>query len=314
MPAVNGRQNDEHLSASTMNNESPPTPASTPTNSVPTKRFFWVYVAGLLLLWLLVIMFRMELRAQWWAYRLTRVTSTDDHQYYLTRLAAIGNKSLGPISRLLDDPRPEIRQSGMTILHYCSHPSVTELLVAKLSDPSPDMVAAAALELALRPKSRDLLPQLGTIALADDSASAWGACVALERFGGPDAISTLLQVLRQTTDADVRAQAIDSLGMLGSQEAVPTLKEMLTDQRPISRLPASQRSALRTIGALQQKLVTQGMDPQAMAEASQSQNTVASVAERSLRLIQGTPWTNTTTHPHTSDRGPREPERNRKAP
>ena len=250
------------------------------------RRWWFVSALALLvLLWLLAMFFRMELRAQWWAYRLTRAAGVADRQYYLVRLAAIGDESLGAVGRLLGDSRAEVRSMGITVLGYCKGPAASEFLLAALGDADPEVAATAALELALRPEAAALVPRLAAILEGGGSAPAWGACVALERMGGPAAEQVLLTALPKVSDADVRAQIIDSLGMLGSKAALPALRGMLADRRPISRLPASQGGALRAIGALQGRLASKGVDIKALAEASRSDRTVASVATRALGMI-----------------------------
>ena len=155
-------------------------------------------LAVLVLLWLLGMVFRMELRGQWWAYRLARAGAGADRQYYLVRLAAMGDESLGAVGRLLGDARAEVRSMGITVVHYCKGPAAGELLVGALGDADPEVAATAALELALRPEAAALVPRLAAILDGAGAAPAWGACVALERMGGPAAERVLLAALAKS--------------------------------------------------------------------------------------------------------------------
>ena len=64
------------------------------------RRSTAVAIIILVLLWATAMLLRWEIRTQWWAYRLTKVETREDRLYYLTRLAAAGNRSLNAVSLL----------------------------------------------------------------------------------------------------------------------------------------------------------------------------------------------------------------------
>ncbi len=259
----------------------------------------WTAVAiiALVLLWAVVMFFRMEIRAHWWAYRLTRVESDHERNYYLACLAAVGNKSLGAVDRLLQNPRPEVREMGVIILEHCTPGVADKRLVALLSDENEDVAIRAALALASREDVSSLLRTLRDCLLEHPGGPDRHAAVALQRIGGAEAEQALLDALPHATDPNLRAQIIDSLGMLGSEAAVPILTDMLADERQVTILPYSQRSALQALAARQQQLLNKGIDPQTVMDALQKETTVAAIAARSLRLITDAPVDEPPTQP-----------------
>jgi HEAT repeat protein len=243
-------------------------------------------VLGLVTLWFGALYYRMEIRAQWWAWRIRQVEEPALRAYYAACLGAVGDKSLGAVQRLLNHPDESIRLIGVRILRSCKDPRALQLLVDRLADAGIDVSEAAALQIALRPDSADALPQLRAIVEANGPATP-AAMAALERIGGPQAEEILLRQLNCTGDPDVLAQAIDSLGMLGCKAAQAGIRRHMDDTRLLSRLPATQRRAQQVIVSVSGKLIAQGIDPASVAAASRTQPTVGSVAARALAAIQG---------------------------
>ena len=237
--------------------------------------------------WLLGMFYRMEIRAHWWAYRLQHVNSAEQRQYYFACLASAGDRSLPALPRLLNDPRADIRVLGVRVLRWCPSQQARDLLLARVTDESDTVSAQAALELTRRPNRFDILPILAEIIRTTDPRSARMAVAAIERIGGSQAEALLLTQLPVTEDVDLLAQVIDSLGMLASRQAVPLLKKLLDDERTISILPISQQRAQQVIANVQGQLTAEGIDPQAVLDAAHSEQTIASVAARALRLITG---------------------------
>ena len=275
---MNGHQNSSPSAVS---------PASKQRVPRPGRRGTIVAIAALVLLWLLAMLFRMELRAQWWAYRLTRVESREARNYYLARLAAVGDKSVGALGRVLCDPRPEIREMGVTVLQYCPGTRARGMLLDMLPDENDDVAGKAALGLASRKDASALLATLGELIRGPDVAAARAAAVALERMPDREADRIFIEALEKAAEADLRAQIIDSLAMRRSEAAVPLLTEMLADQRPVATLPYSRRSALRALGAVQGQLLSRGIDPHSGVEALQAERTVSAIAARAIQMITG---------------------------
>jgi hypothetical protein len=255
-----------------------------------------VLIAALVLVWLVALFYRHELRSHWWAYRLQQADDPLVRAYYLPRLAAMGEHGLGALDRLLRDPRPQNREAGVAVLHYCTSEEARErLLHVLLNDPDESVAEKAALELALRKDALRSLDDLDDVlfSLAHPTRSR-RAAVAIERIGGAEAKTALLEALLThggRLDADVCAQVIDSLAMLGSEDAVPAIRDALADDRGVTILPASQRAAQRAVMALQGDLTRKGVDPGTLLEASTAAPTVAAVAQRALTLLNPSPTT-----------------------
>ncbi len=280
---------------------SDPSPLSGSSDRRPPsrRRGFLIAITILLLIWVVAMLFRMQIRAQWWSYRLTQVQSQDERAFYVARLASIGDRSLAALPRVLNHPCDEVREAGITILHYCPDDRARVLLLERLHDRNEDVGARAALELSRRKDSDEVMPMLRDVLLnRGDPHTGIAAAVALERIGGPDAEAILISALRQTEDANLRAQIIDSLGILGSRSAVPAITRCLSDDRPVTCLPASQRSAQRAIAALQGDLAGKGIDVPALLEANRRAATVSSTARRSIHLITATMPAETATGPN----------------
>ena len=258
--------------------------------SVRGRRATFAVIAVLVLLWGTVLWFRMEIRAYWWAYRITQVESPELRGYYAASLTAIGNQALIALPRLLNDPRPVVRLIGVRILRSCPDARTLDYLLARLADPSIEVSDAAALQIALRPDRLQAVPVLRAMA-GGPTPTALAAMAALERIGGPQAEQILLTQLNTAANPDVAAQAIDSLAMLGCKAAERAIRRHLDDNRRLTRSPASQRRAEQVVAAVQNKLLQKGIDPQALVAATRTDPTVSAVAARALASIAGGPTT-----------------------
>ena len=258
----------------------------------------------LVIMWGSFMYFRWELRAQWWAFQVAKAESREQRDFYVTRLASIRDQSLNVIPGLLNSDKPEVREAAITILRYCESDRAGDHLVEALDDPVPDLAAAAATMLAWRRGSARHVPRLrDQLLTSGDRAPAWGAAVALGRIGGPEAEGALLQALTGPLGPDVKGQVIDSLGMLGTQAAVPLMLDALADDRLLEVLPNSQQSARRAIAALQPDLVARGADPSAALEAASAAPSVAAVAAHWVHLLAGLDAAGVTSRP-ADRRGP----------
>jgi hypothetical protein len=265
--------------------EEPPATAR-PRNA---NRGMWIAIGVLVVLWATAMLFRWEIRARWWGYRLAHAESPQSRGYYFACLASIGDRAVGAAGGLLRNPSPEIRMEAVGILHRCRSAKARGLLLEAMQDPDIDVREAAALGLALY-HDHTALPELLRMLKCDQQDTALAAAVALQRIGNPEATAALLKAARAGTAegrfASVRAQAIDSLGLLDVREAVPVLIECLTDERPVTTQPAAERALRRAIEAMGADLAKQGIDPQSLA-SGRPPVTIADVAVRALRRITG---------------------------
>ncbi len=258
--------------------------AHTPSTLAKLRQPYVVALLLLVVIWIVVMMFRWQLRAQWWAHQAIAADNAEQLDFYVTRLASIRDRSLRAVPALLDDERPEIRSAGITILRYCQSEAAAELLLKMVADDNPDVAASAATTLAWRHGSTRYVPRLEQMLNGTQNAG-WGAAVALGRINSPEAEQVLLKALATEVEPNVKAQLIDSLGIAGCEKAVPLMESALTDSRPIEITPHSQASAQRAIAALQGDLVAKGADPQQALKAVSTSRTVSAVAEYWLRLL-----------------------------
>jgi hypothetical protein len=265
---------------------------NTRTKPPPGRHVIIALIIILVGLWLTALWYRMEIRAFWWAYRITRVESCELQGYYAACLGSVGDKALPALSRLLDDPRPSVRLIGVCVLRSCPSKAALEKLLSCLDDPSTEVSSAATLEIALRPDRLSVLPILQA-RLAGPAGHALPAMAVIERIGGPEAERILLDVLAGSDDPDIVAQAIDSLGMLGCKAAEQAIRPHLDDHRRIQQPPASQRRAEQAIAAVHGQLITRGIDPQTLKSVTCTDLTVSAIAARALASIVGTPATST---------------------
>lgn len=258
-----------------------------------------VSIGILAALWVLVMVFRTDLRAHWWAYRITRAQTAEDRGFYAACLAAIGDRSLNALPQLLAHPDADTRALGVAVLQYCPSARARGMLLNMLGDHSNRVAVKTAMVLAQREDVALTLPELGAMLQGSDARKAATAAFVLQRIGGDEAERTLISALSTADDPNLRAQLIESLGLMASTRAESVLKDMLTDRRRVTRLPASQQSLQEGLSAVAAQLAEQGIDPGAVREATDPQPTVASCAARALQLIRAAPMP-TDTNPSTS--------------
>jgi hypothetical protein len=191
------------------------------------------------------------------------------------------------VSKLVTDPRPEIRSAGIAVLRYCEGRPAAAVLMRLLGDPSPEVAADAATALAQRRDAASYIPELRSCLLDNPGRSSWGTAVALGRIPRAEAEDALKTALSRAADPDLKAQLIDSLGMAGCEQAVPMMIDALADDRPVTILPQSQQSAQRAINAVRSDFLARGADPESAMKAARTAPTVSAVAARWVRLLGG---------------------------
>jgi len=211
----------------------------------------WITIAALVVLWAVAMLFRWEIRARWWGHRMAHADSPASRAYYFACLASIGDRAVGTADRLLRNASPEVRLEAVGILPRCRSERARALLLRAMSDGDADVREAAALGLALY-HDRSAMPSLMKMLRSDEPNTALAAAVAMQHIGTPEAAAALVETVRTRLvgerSATLRAQAIDSLGLIGDRQAVPALIECLTDERPVATQPAADRALQRISG------------------------------------------------------------------
>jgi len=248
-----------------------------------------IIIATMAMVWFVFMFYRMEIRAHWWAYRLRHAQTAAEKNYYTAGLAAIGDTSLSIIPSLLADESSEIRLRAIDILRYCPAAQGRLALLRALEDPDERVSLSAALTLARRIDGINALDSIEKMLRSDRESTACAAVVAIERIGGIKAESMLLQYLDVIQEPDLVAQIADSLGILGSQKALPQLKFLLGDHRPVTIPPASWRRAAEALSHLRNDMATRGLIADTLPDGLAEPTDVAAVAQRALHLITDTP-------------------------
>lgn len=275
-----------------------------PARRTARKSITWIVIGGLIVGWTIVLYYRTEIRAHWWAHQYTRMDTADERAFYLIRLASLQDRAIPALGRLARDPREEVRAAAVRVLHHCPSVDGQRALLDFLDDASDLVAEQAAMELALRADKSSALPTLKSWVLDEASPDrARRSAVALERIGGPDAEIVLLEALPVSREPNLVAQVIDSLAMLGSEKALPLIESHLTDGRRVEVLPASQRGLRRAVAAMSADLAAKGIDPRAMLSDLEETATVASIAWGAVEIIADPPATAPATAPDSGPAG-----------
>jgi hypothetical protein len=264
----------------------------------PRRRIgFWIAVAALVALWTVAMVFRWEIRAHWWVYRLAHAESSQKRDYYQACLASIAPRGADAPCNLIHHPDKDVRLRAVALLRrYAeamgSGPSTpVKCLHAMRADPDQDVRNAVAIALAFAagPDHPDTDSLVHALESAPEPAAA-AAAFALERVGTPDAIVALLDAAADESRPAVRAQAIDSLGVLRADAAVPVLIEALDDDRPVPFPSGADRALQKALEALGSQpapaALKQGFTPGAI-EIEPAPETISQTAARALARITG---------------------------
>lgn len=251
-----------------------------------SNRRLWVAIGVLVALWAAAMLFRWEIRTWWWGQQLVRAETPAARGYYLACLASVGDRAVGTAARLLDHPSAEVRLEATAVLQRCRSATARALLLRAMHDPDVDVREAAALGLAIH-GDRAVLPDLLRMADSPHEGTSLAAAVALQRLGGGEAADALRRIAVEAgRPANLRAQAADSLGLIGDRQTVPVLIECLHDERALTLPPAAERALRRAAEALGADLARQGIDAGSLT-AGGAAATVADVAARALQRITG---------------------------
>jgi len=240
----------------------------------------------MVLVWLTamaVLLFSPTIRTPYWGWRLGRAATKEQREYYALRLAAYPDAAVRIVERLMKHPDPDIRLRAIRSIEGASAEAAVDVLLRALSDPDIQVRDGAALVLGRR-AGPPVLRQLARLAAGPDADVAASAVFSLQRNAGPIAIESLLQVLRTASSVDVCVQAIESLGLLGIEEAGPLLQAKLSDHRRTTRVPANERAVRRALAAHRDHRGLVGITTEATSDTEAK--TVAQYAAEALRRIR----------------------------
>lgn len=268
----------------------PETLTTSPGESPPRRRRATLVIAVLFVAaWLIVLVFRMELRSHYWAYRLAGATSEAQRRPYLVRLAAAEDHALGALAGLLDDPSPEVRGDAIYLLGKLDSLPADKLLFDVLEDESDANAWQAAVQLSRRIERKEIYAELSR-RFETTSGRDWEyTAVTMGLSSHPDFLRALVRETEQADDPDRLAVLIDALRLARSNEARPILQRLLDDDRPVSITPPSERHILKMISSLGPELQEKGIDIRTLTPPPDAESTVADMARRALEMIESPP-------------------------
>lgn len=197
------------------------------TSSIESGRGYWP--VGLFLLgWLVLVGFRGQVQTQWWEMRLRRAPTTKQQEYYINLLSSAGPSALPVARSLLAEPDSVLRAGGIAILKGISGERASSLLRSAIHDSEADIRDAALLGLALR-RDPQILPTIEKLIQSSSQERALLAVETYTYYGCEVASPPLCRVAREDDSALMRAQAIEQLGLMRCEKAIPILIEALTD-------------------------------------------------------------------------------------
>jgi len=199
-------------------------------------------VAVMVLLWLLVVLSRNDIRVWWWGYRLRQCSALTDRVHYMQLLVGMGARCLPVAEDLLADEDAALRSFGVALLHPLAGEESFALLGRACHDPDAEVRQSAIIGLSLR-AGVQTVPLLCELTDHVEVATAMLATSRLGMLRSPAALDALRGLACGHTQAGVRAQAIETLAEWGGDEVVDTLITCLADEVVFEGLTVSQRGA-----------------------------------------------------------------------
>ncbi len=230
-----------------------------------------------------VLLFSDTVRTRYWGWRLARAEAPAEQDYYASRLARRADHAVSVAGKLLGHADPNVRLLAVEVMDQASGDEPIDPLFTGLTDEEVEIRHAAALALGRR-ANPDVIGRLSQMASGGDATVATAAVFALQRAAIPPAEDAIIHVLETTDSIEVRAQAIESLGLLGVERARPVLTRMLQDSRRVTTMPANERAMWRGFLAQRHRL-----GPPALAVtqlAPEGGKTIRDYAAEALRQLR----------------------------
>lgn len=264
-----------------------PTADHTASRQPTSARRTYIVIAAVAVGFAVIMLVREPIQARYFAWQLTREGQHDEGQrHYFFRLACLKDAALPAIRGMLVDDKPEHRQFGARLLSYVSPNAARPFLIETLNDTDADVRRTAAMSLALDddPSVADAFCEMIRSDNADAAALAAGM---LGRMGGNAAVDALLDVLASDPSVMVKAEAIDGLGQIREERAVPLVTAALTDDRSLPHPTEWDRLASEALEAVRPRLADEIPASQPVERLLDTPSTVSEVAARALRRLNG---------------------------
>lgn len=177
---------------------------------------------------------------------LAELTSGDDEraEAAIPALVALGEAALEPLLDLTRSADADIRWWGIRALAASPH-TRTRDLIPHLSDPSPDVRAAAALALSAHPGEEAIEALVKTLG-DEDSLTAGLAGTALVKIGSP-AVASLLEVMQEARTG-IRISALRALCEIRDHRAIPVMMKCLNNENESAVIQYWAQQGLERLG------------------------------------------------------------------
>lgn len=167
-------------------------------------------LAILVALFSLVVVERRQIRARWWAWRLSYTDDADARGYYLACLAATGAPAAGAVNSLAGDERADVRAMAVFALQRLPGGEGIQTLARLLRDQDVSVREAAASALIFMERDEATTALFDTLSQPEEPPAA-AAAAALGRSGDAPACEGLQRAAREHSSPLVRAQCLESL-------------------------------------------------------------------------------------------------------
>lgn len=177
---------------------------------------------------------------------LAELTSGDDEraEKALTALVDLGEAVRQPLLDLTRSADIDTRWWAIRALASSPHTQTSDL-VSHLSDPSPEVRAAAALALCTHP-GEEAIPALIETLSDVDTLTAGLAGNALVKVGAPS-VTSLLEVMKETQNG-VRILALRALCEIRDHRAIPIMMKCLNDENESAVIQYWAQQGLERLG------------------------------------------------------------------
>jgi len=263
--------------------QAPPAEAAALARKRKWDRITLIVVVAMVALWGTALIFHKTIRANYWAWRLGRGPAEPDRSLLINSLVGLGDESTGPALRLTRSDRVEARLAGQEVLLGLIERQKLANFRNRLSEP-------VKVDLAVAERFRQLLEDPSPKVVAK-------AIEGVEQIAPDAAAKMIQQVLSKTASPDVRAQAIESLGMHTSKRTMEAIADVLEDDRTVTTPPASilfkpgllayaQQIARSRTGSAGPGAATQPASQPASQPIEQEDAEPVTVADYAARMLQ----------------------------
>ncbi len=263
-----------------------PQTLNSPSRPHRRKRITLLVAVLLLGIWAVVMIYRMEIRAHYWAYALAQCETESEREPYLIRLAAVEEHALGALEGLIDHPDADVRGEALYLAGRLDHPEVTALLLEGLGDDDSANAWLAACHLARRCNEAPLLQELIRMCTPGSDRSWEYAAVTLGMSRDAEAVEAILGHADAATEPDQLAVWIDALRLARHDSGIAFLETLTDDDRPITMTPPSERHLPGLLASMKPYGQVEGLDAMSMTMISPSDRTVGSFAAEALEMLR----------------------------